>query len=218
MKWEIKEKYDSNKEFTDILLEGRGITNKEEKKKFLNPPPIFNMLKEMPDDFKNSAKLSVNKIKDYIKDGLPIVIHGDYDADGICAVAILSRVLRNELDYANAFSFIPNRFNHGYGLSEYSVDESWGKLEEKFGNVKKALLITVDSGITSVNEVEYANKKGFEVIITDHHQKPDVLPGAAVIVWNDQVVGAGIAWILAKLLKSKDKRLLGLAAFATVAY
>lgn len=216
MKWNIKDKYNEKSEFIDILLEGRGITGDEEKARFLNPPPIFNMLKEMSDDFKDSAKEAVSKIESTIKEEVPIVIHGDYDADGICAVAILSRVLRNELGYEKAFSFIPNRFDHGYGLSKSSVDESWGKLEEKFENIEKALLITVDSGITSVNEVEYAKSRGFDVIITDHHQKPDVLPDTETIVWNDQVVGAGIAWILAKLLKSSDRRLLGLAALATV--
>ena len=213
MRWEIAEKYDEKKDIIDSLLKSRGIKDKDS---FLNPPPILTLTKSLPKDFQNNAKKAKQIIVDATKKGIPIVIHGDYDADGVCATAILHRVIRNELSYENCFSFIPNRFEHGYGLSISSLDACKAKLVEKLGKFEKGLLITVDSGITSVDEIEYAKKLGFDVIVTDHHQKPDKLPPADCVVWSDSFVGAGIAWILGKLLGSKDKRLIGLAALATV--
>lgn len=216
MDWKIKAKLKSTNDFLNILLSGRGLDTAEEIDRFLSPPPILKILKNLPEDFKKSAKEAVKLIESSVEKDLPIVIHGDYDCDGICAAAILSRVLRNELGHKKTFSFIPNRFEHGYGLSNESIDDCKYKLESKLGKFDEAVLITVDSGITSVESVKYAKEQGFNVIITDHHQKSDTVPSADVVVWSDEMVGAGIAWVLGRLLKSKDRSLLGLAALATV--
>lgn len=214
MRWNVLAQFDNKKpgksnDVVEILLKKRGITSKTEREKFLNPPPILNLLKNFPDSFKKSTKNAAEIIKTAVKNNVPIVIHGDYDADGICATAILHKTIKDELGYKNCHAFIPNRFDHGYGLTKKSIDSISKK-------AKGGLLVTVDTGITSVDEISYAKEKGFKVIITDHHQKPEKLPKAKEIVWSDEVVGSGVAWILSKQLGSKDNQLLGLAALATV--
>ena len=147
----------------------------------------------------------------------PIIIHGDYDADGICATAILYNTLKKELGCEEIFHFIPNRFEHGYGLSQNSVDEAIKQAAKALGtDPQKILFITVDSGITSQNEVDYIKSLGHTVIVTDHHQKPDVLPSADIILVDHDIVGSTIAWILSKALGSKDAQSVSLAALATV--
>ena len=214
-KWNVRSKTNNQDEIVDFLLKERGVDNEEEKKFFLNPPPTFELLKELSQEFKDQLFQASNIIKGAIQRNTPIVIHGDYDADGICSTAILFKVISEELLYKNVFAFIPNRFNHGYGLSKESVDESVEMLKKE-GGFTEALLITVDTGITAVKEVNYAKSKGFKVIITDHHQKPEVLPGADCIVWNDLLVGAGVTWFLAKALGSVDRSLIQFAATGTV--
>lgn len=214
-KWKIKSKKEHRDEIVDELLKSRGVDNEEEKEFFLNPPLPSELLKEFSQEFKDQLLQASNIIKSAIQKNIPIVIHGDYDADGICSTAILFKVISEELLYKKVFAFIPNRFNHGYGLSKESVDESSERLKKE-GETTEALLVTVDTGITAVKEVNYAKSKGFKVVITDHHQKPEVLPGADCIVWNDELVGAGVTWFLAKALGSKDKDLLQFAATGTV--
>lgn len=220
-KWTVKSKTSNlpaqagKDEIIDFLLKERGIDNEEEKEFFLNPPPPEELVKEFSQDFKDQLLQASNIIKDSIQKNVPIVIHGDYDADGICSTTILFKVISEELAYKNVFAFIPNRFNHGYGLSKESVDESVERLKKEM-DFTEALLITVDTGITAVKEVNYAKSKGFKVVIADHHQKPDVLPGADCILWSDSLVGAGVVWFLAKALGSKDKNLLQYAATGTV--
>ncbi len=215
MRWNIKSEFNEGN-IIELLLENRGILGDKDISEFTNPLPIMKILKNMSEEFKNSSRQAKDIILKAIQEEKPIIIHGDYDADGICATAIMLRTLRNELNYKNTFAYIPNRFENGYGLSNSSIDSCAEKLNDRVGEWSEALLVTVDTGITSFDEIEYARKKGFEVIITDHHQKPEKLPPVDCLVWNDEVVGAGVAWILSKLLGSKDKRLLGLAAIATV--
>ncbi|MBI2414943.1 single-stranded-DNA-specific exonuclease RecJ [candidate division WWE3 bacterium] len=219
MRWNIKSTQaltsNSKESFIDLLLSNRGISSKD-KELFLNPPKIFSMLKDLPKDFRVNAKKAKELILQAISKNQPIVIHGDYDADGICATAILLTTIRNELGYKNCFAFIPNRFEHGYGLSIKSIDASHKNLKKEIGKFDKVLLITVDTGITSVEETLYAKKIGFDVIITDHHQKPETLPEYDCLVWCDEVVGSGVAWILSKVLGSKNPKDLALVALATV--
>lgn len=212
--WEIlsSQKILNSAELLEVLLSNRGISESE-KDLFLNPPPVSWWLKNLEDSFKKSLRNSRNKILEYIDSNLPILIYGDYDADGVCATAILYNTIKNELNYSNVYYFIPNRFEHGYGLSEKSLDLCF----ELIGKPSKSLLITVDTGITAVKPLEYAMKYNFEVIVTDHHQKPEVLPNALEIVWNAALVGAGISYVISKGLGSKDSKNLALAALATVA-
>jgi len=106
-----------------------------------------------------------------------ICVIADYDADGATACAIAVRGLK--MFGANVDYIVPNRFIHGYGLTPSVVDEA---IKTKNPN----LLITVDNGIASVEGVDYANKKGLKVLITDHHLPGDTLPKALCIVNPNQ--------------------------------
>ena len=127
----------------------------------------------------------------------PILIHGDYDTDGITASALLALVLRQ--NGATVNSFIPHRFDDGYGFTPESLD----KALEMFGNC--GVLVTVDCGITSCDAVRVAREKGIDVIITDHHEAGDELPDALAVI-NPKVYseledlqllsGAGVAFKL----------------------
>lgn len=109
-----------------------------------------------------------------IADHEPILIHGDYDTDGITASALLALVLRQNGAVVN--SFIPHRFDDGYGFTP----ESLSKALEMFG--KCGVLITVDCGITSCEAVENAINMGIDVIVTDHHEAGAELPKALAVI------------------------------------
>ncbi|MBE6355888.1 MAG: single-stranded-DNA-specific exonuclease RecJ [Lentisphaerae bacterium] len=127
----------------------------------------------------------------------PILIHGDYDTDGITASALLALVLRQNGAIVN--SFIPHRFDDGYGFTPESLE----KALEMFGDC--GVLVTVDCGITSCDAVNVARSKGIDVIITDHHESGDELPDALAVI-NPKVhpeledlqllSGAGVAFKL----------------------
>lgn len=126
-----------------------------------------------------------------------ICIYGDYDVDGTCATALLYMFLK-EL-YANVEFYIPKRLEEGYGLSTSAID-----------SVKEMgtdLMIAVDCGITAIEETEYANKLGIEVIICDHHQPKEELPNAYAVLDPlkpgcnypfKYLSGAGVAFKLAQ--------------------
>ena len=109
-----------------------------------------------------------------ITDREPILIHGDYDTDGITASALLALVLRQ--NGATVHSFIPHRFDDGYGFTPESLD----KAHEAFGPCK--VLVTVDCGITSCEAVDEAIKRGIDVIVTDHHEAGSELPKALAVI------------------------------------
>lgn len=197
-------------------MANRGLSGAKKREEFLNPPSATKILDTLPENLAQSVQKGKEKILSTIKSGVPMIIHGDYDADGICATAILYNVLKKELGYDKCFAFIPNRFEHSYGLSESSIGTVSEKLKKRTGGFEKALLLTVDCGITADAVVKYAKEKGFEVMIVDHHQKPKKLPKADSIIWWDEVVGSALAWILGRALGSKDKQSLALAAIATV--
>lgn len=148
----------------------------------------------------NNISLAVKLIKETIDKNLPIIIHGDYDVDGQSSTAIIWRTLYNDLNYKNVFPFIPNRFDHGYGLSESSINDMIKLLESKDLKVENALILTVDCGITADKETEIAKQKGFKIIISDHHSKTETLPKPDALVWTDRATGAGIAWLLSVFL------------------
>ena len=133
----------------------------------------------------------------------PICIYGDYDVDGTCSTALLYMFLK-ELG-ANVDFYIPRRLNEGYGLSKDGIDYI------KTNNDAK-LLITVDCGITAIEETTYANELGMDVIICDHHQPKEELPEAYAIL--DPLIpgcqypfnylsGAGVAFKLAQGIAEK---------------
>ena len=164
---EIQKKYNLNKLLATILV-NRGITEEKQIFKFLNPKrnDFYNPY-EMPD-----MDIAVKRIVKAIKNQEKTIIYGDYDVDGITSVTVLkSFLVERGLDVAE---YIPNRLEEGYGLNENAVKE--------IANQGYTLMITVDCGISAIEEVEYANKLGIETIITDHHEPGNELPKALAIV------------------------------------
>lgn len=212
--WEVASEHDKSRKVIDQLLENRGLTSRKEKAIFLNPPPFSYWFKRLPRELLVSLKEARDLIHNCIINKTPIVIHGDYDADGICATAILYKTIKEDLGYEYVYGLIPNRFEHGYGLSQKSVQAAL-ELVEKDKN-DQVLFITVDTGITAVEEVELVKDLGHKVIVTDHHQKPNDLPRADAIVWYDQVVGATVSYLLAVSLGLKNKDLISFCGLATI--
>jgi len=164
---------------------------------------------------KKEIKKAVKRLKKAIKDKQPIFIYGDYDADGICASAIMWEAIYSL--GGQVLPFMPKRDKHGYGLNQAGIDDL---LDSEAVVDKKPLILTVDNGIVAHDGVKYAYKKGLEVVITDHHRAKKTLPEAGAVVHSTKIAGAGVAWFLAReLLKNKKKSqaLLDLAAVGTVA-
>lgn len=164
---ELQKKYKLNR-LLSTLLTNRGITEETEIEKFLNPKRSdFYDPFGMPD-----MEKAVERILKVIENKEQIIIYGDYDVDGITSVTVLKSFLEERGIQVNVY--IPNRLNEGYGLNKTAMEEI-----AKQGN---KLMITVDCGITAVEEVEYAKKFGIETIITDHHEPAEELPKAIAVV------------------------------------
>jgi single-stranded-DNA-specific exonuclease len=134
-----------------------------------------------------------------IRSGTPILVHGDYDVDGQCATALLTRVLRAV--GGDAYGFVPHRLRDGYDFGPAGLAEA-----QRIG---AGLIITCDCGITAIDAVRAANAAGCEVIVTDHHLPGDVLPPAAAVLnprrpdcpsEEKDLCGAGVAFKLAQAL------------------
>jgi single-stranded-DNA-specific exonuclease len=144
-----------------------------------------------------------------------ICVHGDYDADGICATALAVLVLRElgaEVDW-----HLPSRFEEGYGLS--------GETLARLAGEGCGLVLTVDCGITAVEEISAAKSRGLDVIVTDHHRPGDVLPDCPIVATRPsdypfpELCGTGVVWKLAQALAGGDETLrrhLDLVAVATI--
>ncbi len=201
----------TSKEIVDILLKNRNI-GKNEKAEFLHPNTQTIILENVGLERKEYKKFE-KRIKSAIKDNEKIIVYGDYDVDGITGSAILFETLYSSTKQVTAY--IPGRVEEGYGLSMKGIDN----VLEKYPDAK--LIITVDNGIVANSAVDYANKKGIDVIITDHHAKGEKLPEAFCILHTTQLCGAGVAWVIAKEMKfESDEKIhqkLELAALATVA-
>lgn len=149
-----------------------------------------------------TLKLAALRLRTHIREGRRILIHGDYDADGITGSAVLVRGLR-ELG-ARVEAFIPDRLTDGYGISAGRVDE----LAERAD-----VLVTVDCGISNTVEVAALKERGVEVIVTDHHTPGPVLPDCLIVhprYADDagpgvpELTGAGVAWHLLWALRSLE--------------
>lgn len=160
-------------------------------------------------------EVAVASIRAAISAGDRITVFGDYDVDGVSATAILTRALRGES--ANCDWLIPGRVEDGYGLSEQAID----RLRER----GTRLIVTVDCGIASPDEVRHARGLGMDVIVTDHHQPgpelpdcPIVHPGVSGYPCPD-LCAAGVAYKLAVALRGKEAADpdLDLVALATIA-
>src|SRR3989344_4512863 len=178
-----------NNELTKVLLENRGIKTKREIEEFLNPK-LKNITVANVGIDKAQIKKAIKRIKKAISDNEQIVVFGDYDVDGICGTAILWEAL-NEMN-AKVMPYIPHRTDEGYGLSKKGISN----VKSQINNVR--LIITVDNGIVASEAVEYANKNGIDVIITDHHVPSKNLPKAHAILHTTKLCGAGVAYLLAQ--------------------
>ena len=221
--WTLLDKRTPEENLEDILLRQRGIDSDKKKQEFFEtqyPDGIHD-----PQEFLDYDK-AIERISDAIKNEERIVIFGDYDVDGTVGTSILVEILQRV--GAKVSYRIPHRKDDGYGLKSYFVDEL------KENNV--SLLVTVDNGISAVEEVKHANNLGIDVIITDHHLPHDEVPPAFAIVNHKQTeceypypelcgaaLGYKIALGIAKHFLSEDeyqayaRGKLDLVALATVA-
>ena len=156
-----------NPAFGKLLLD-RGITTAEEARKFFRPS-----LTDLHDPylFKDMAA-AVQRLNSAMGHKERILVYGDYDVDGVTAVALVYRFLQQF--YSNIDYYIPDRYEEGYGVSRQGID--WAAEE----GVK--LIIVLDCGIKAVEEVRYAKQKGIDFIICDHHVPDRVLPPAVAIL------------------------------------
>jgi single-stranded-DNA-specific exonuclease len=199
-------------ELTAGVLVRRGYTDAAAAQAFLDgeqPPHDPFLLGDM--------ELACERIRAAIADGRRICVHGDYDVDGISATALALLLLR-ELG-ADVDWHLPSRFEEGYGVSRETLarlaDEGCG------------LVLTVDCGITAVEEVAEAKARGLEVIVTDHHRPGPTLPDCPIVATRPsdypfpELCGTGVAYKLGQALFGVDsdvpKRHLDLVALATIA-
>jgi len=208
-KWNVLGVYNPEKEISISILENRGTEDIED---FLKIPSLNKAFKDFPRDFKESLKKSREIIVKAMEKNIPILIFGDYDSDGINATAILFNFFKYEKNYDKVSYFIPNRFEHSYGLSKEAINAALKDFDEN----EKVLFITVDVGVTAYDEVSYIKKLGHSIVLTDHHQKPEKVPEADCLLWSDQVCGSVVSWVLSKALGSKSKKSVANAAVATV--
>ncbi len=195
------------------MLAVRGIAGKEEAVAFLSggherfhDPFLLDGMREAAD-----------RIRKAVEERTKIRIYGDYDADGVCSTSIMIHVLgalHAQFDY-----YIPHRANEGYGLNRAALDHAAGNGVD--------LIVTVDTGISSVDEVAYASTLGMDVVVTDHHEPPERLPHACALVNPKKpgcpypfksLAGAGVALKLAQaLLGDIPDELFQFAAIGTIA-
>ncbi|HSD98982.1 MAG TPA: single-stranded-DNA-specific exonuclease RecJ [Patescibacteria group bacterium] len=215
-KWEICNKshissLGSQKEIDQlisILLENRGLKTKKDQDTFLHPDIATVTPESIGIDKKHVTK-TLQRIQKAIDNDEEIIIFGDYDVDGIAGTAILWETLNHKK--AKVLPYIPSRIGEGYGLSVKSIEN----ILQQYPRTK--LIITVDNGIVANSAVDFANKNGIDVIITDHHLPSSILPKAQAIFHSTKLCGTGVAWVLSRLVDNFDNDHLALVALATVA-
>ncbi|MBP6884392.1 MAG: single-stranded-DNA-specific exonuclease RecJ [Candidatus Pacebacteria bacterium] len=154
----------------DILLSNRGVKSPEEKARFIKPE----YERDMHDPFlMNDMGKAVLRVFNAINDNEKIVVYADYDCDGIPGAVILHDLLK-KTGYENFIVYIPDRHEEGYGLNRDAI-ESFIKDDVK-------LIVTIDLGTTDHEDIAYAEKKGINVIVTDHHLPHATLPQAYALV------------------------------------
>jgi len=193
---DISNKYSISELLAKILV-NKKIISEEQVRLFLNPTRNdFHNPFLMPD-----MEIAVERILKAIENKERIIIYGDYDVDGITSITVLKRFLLE--NGAIVTDYIPNRLDEGYGLNKEAVE-----------NIAKEndLMITVDCGITAIEEVELANTLGLETVITDHHEPGEVLPNALAVVDAkrkdnkypfNQLAGVGVVFKLIQAISQK---------------
>ena len=206
------ESYSISKNIAKIL-NARNITDMTVVKKYFSDE-----YEEGYDPFlMHDMQKAVDRINEAIENGEKILVYGDYDADGITSTVLLVETLISM--GADVSSYIPNRFEEGYGPNKEAFT--------KIINSGISLIITVDNGIAGVEEVDLANELGCDVIVTDHHKIQDTMPNAYAIIHPEhpdgnypfkKLAGVGVAFKLAHaLLEIFPDFLLDLVAIGTIA-
>ncbi len=198
MKYEILNQ-DNNLSLLERLLAVRQVS--DDPALFLNPR--FSDYRKDP-FLLNDMDKGVARIIDALKKQEKIMIFGDYDVDGVTSSYCVYRFITRFLGYSNISVMYPDRLQDGYGLKNKHLDEMKKKGVQ--------LVITVDNGITSVNEAQYAKQIGIDLVITDHHHALDRVPEAVAVI-NPQVspkydfkglAGVGVAFKLINALLAKS--------------
>ena len=214
MRWTLKSKPEKEKvqklqnelqvdALIATLLVQRGVETYDQAKAFFRPS-----LTDLHDPFlmKDMDK-AVVRIEEAIFKGENILIYGDYDVDGTTAVSLVSSYLRSY--YPNVATYIPDRYNEGYGISFTGIDFAE---DNEF-----SLIIALDCGIKSIDHIAYANAKNIDFIICDHHRPGAELPNAVAILDPkrddcsypyDELCGCGIGFKLIQALASKRGQML----------
>ena len=196
------------------LLFQRGIKDESSLKKFLEPS-----LEDLHDPYLlHDMDKAVDRIRQAIEQGELILVYGDYDADGMTSASIVKESL--EQLGAECLVYLPNRFTDGYGpnasVYKYFIEQQG-----------VSLIVTVDNGVAGHEAIDLAQSMGVDVIVTDHHSMPEVLPDAYAIVHPEHpeadypfkhLAGCGVAFKLAcALLEEVQVELLDLVAIGTIA-
>lgn len=196
------------------LLVSRGYRTAGEAKDFLEPG-----VQALHDPYLlRGMEAAVARIRQAIETGERIRVYGDYDADGVTSTALLHRLFTRL--GASFDTYIPHRSREGYGLNLPAIDAAAA------AGVK--LIVTVDNGISAVEQIAYASTLGIDVVVTDHHEPPAVLPDQAVAIVNPkqpgcpypfkELTGSAVAFKLAHaLLGEPDLSLADVAAIGVVA-
>jgi len=196
------------------LLCRRGYDDPDAAREFLNPS-----LDQLHDPFLFAdMQKAVDAVFAAMAEDRLICVFGDYDVDGIMAVTILERYLKSV--GARVTHYIPQRHTEGYGLNRAAIDLLYER--------GVSLLITVDCGITAIDEINYANELGMDVVVTDHHQCLQTLPGCLAVIdpANPQdaypyksLCGAGVAFKFVQALGglSEAEKYIDCACLATLA-
>ncbi len=153
--------------FVALISASRGYCDPVSLLEYLGEECFLGEIYDLPD-----MERAVGVIKNSLNNGEKIAVYGDYDCDGITASAIVYRFLKE--NGADITVYIPDRINEGYGMTNEGID--------KLASLGVKLIITVDNGISCINEVQYARQKGIKVVITDHHLPSIELPVAEAIV------------------------------------
>ncbi len=197
--WTVAEKV--SEDLVDQLLHNRGVAA-DDRAAFMAPdyatgthdPFLFTRMEE-----------AARRVFEALRNKERIVIHGDYDADGVCGASVLYLALleiRDRIPLDGPFEglievFLPDREEDGYGIAEHTI--------RRFGEEKRDLVITVDCGISNADELDLAGELGMDVIVCDHHQLGERLPEKAMLIHplvpgedypNKTLCGTGVAFKL----------------------
>lgn len=153
--------------FTALILASRGITEYEDVEEFFDPDFSFcdsYLIRDMDK--------AVERIQKAIENYEKICVFGDYDADGVTSTALMYSYLLSA--GADVTYYIPDRISEGYGMNKEAV--------RKIANGGVKLIVTVDNGISAIEEVDFAKTLGVDVVVTDHHKPGETLPRAVAVV------------------------------------